>query len=177
MRREVVAVRSARATATLPLPADDAWRLLVDARHHARWIPLTTVTTSGEPAVGVEVEAVTARVAVGGLAAGFVDRMRIERLDPPADDRAGVAVFVKHGPLLLGRALIAVRPAAGTDPGAPGTSGTSADVLWLEDVHLAGPLPRPLTRALLRGPLTIMMRLALRAARREVEAGRATDRH
>ncbi|MBT0993026.1 hypothetical protein KIN34_01805 [Cellulomonas sp. DKR-3] len=157
-------MRAARATASLPLPVDEAWRLLVDARHHARWIPLTTVTASGDPALGVEIRAVSA----GGVLGGFVDRMRIDRLDPPVAGRARVAVFTKLGPVLLGRALIAVR--AGADRPGPGGTAGGTNVLWIEDVHLAGPLPRALTRALLKVPLTLMMQLALRAARREAEA-------
>lgn len=143
-------MRPARAHATLPLPPDEAWDLLVDARHHARWIPLTTVTTSGDPGVGVQVEAVTAGV--------FTDRMEILRADPPQGAAPGVAVFAKRGPVLLGHAQIAVRAAA--DGG--------SHVRWVEDVHLAGPLPRALTRAVLHVPLAVMMRLALRAARAEV---------
>ncbi|UJP41036.1 SRPBCC family protein [Cellulomonas palmilytica] len=134
------------------MTSDQAWDLLVDARHHARWIPWTTVSTDGPPAVGGRVEARTARV--------LVDRMTITRLDPPDGDRAGVAVFAKRGPLLLGRALIAVR-----------ADGDESHVLWLEDVHLAGPLPRALTRAALRPVLAGTAALALRAVRRELRAG------
>ncbi|WP_444663058.1 hypothetical protein ACT17Q_13600 [Cellulomonas sp. CW35] len=112
------------------------------------------MTTDGPPAVGGRVEALTARV--------LPDRMTITRLDPPVDGRAGVAVFEKRGPLLLGRALIAVR-----------ADGDVARVLWLEDVHLAG-LPPTLTRVVLRPVLAGMAALALRAVRRELrDAGRA----
>ena len=123
----------------------------MDARNHARWIPWTTVETDGPPGVGGRVEARTAHV--------LADRMTITRLDPPRGDRPGVAVFAKRGPLLLGRALIAVR-----------ADGDNAHVLWLEDVYLAGRLPRAVTRTVLRPVLAVMAALALRSARRELRA-------
>jgi len=84
--------------------------------------------------------------------------MTVTRFEPPADDEIGVAVFAKDGPLLRGKALIAVR-----------SDGRCSHALWLEDVYLAGPLPRAVTRAVLRPFLAWMAAMALRAARRELQ--------
>jgi hypothetical protein len=75
-------------------------------RHHARWIPLTRVDASpGPPRLGAHVLAGSGPFARHG-APGLIDRMLIERFDPPAGDAPGVALFVKRGPLLLGEAPI-----------------------------------------------------------------------
>ncbi len=159
-------------TRTLPLSPLRAWDLVADARNHARWIPLTRVDV-----VDGEVVAVTGpRARRGG--GGLVDRMRIDRFDPPGDrpGDTGVAVFVKVGRVLRGTARIEVGPVgqgvgrtrAGRAPrqgvGAP---GASARVAWSEDVHLAGPLPRRLTSTLAAPVLAGMMWLALWQADRE----------
>lgn len=148
----------------LPLDAADAWDLLVDARHHARWIPLTRVDAPpGPPGLGTRVVAVSGPFARRG-APGLVDRMRIDRFDPPVDDAPGVAVFTKQGPLLLGVARIEVAAAG------PGRSL----VTWSERVHLAGPFPAAVTGPLLAPVLRGMLRLAL--ARAVLEVARATNR-
>ncbi|WP_051681904.1 SRPBCC family protein [Cellulomonas sp. HZM] len=150
-----------RATRTFPLDADATWDLLTDARNHARWIPLTRVD-AGPAVVGARVVAVSGPSARRG-GGGFVDRMEVTRADPPSA-RPRVAVFVKHGPVLLGEARIAVLPAG----------PTSAHVRWSEDVHLAR-VPRAVGRVLLAPFVGLMLRWALlRAAR---ETGDATDRH
>jgi len=145
-----------RAARTLPLPPDEAWDLLVDARNHARWVPLTRVETDGPPRVGTRIRAVSGPFARRG-APGIVDRMVITRADPPGATR--VALFVKHGPVLLGEARIEVTA----------VDDRHARVLWTEDVHLAH-LPAALGRALLRPFLGLMVRGALNAAAREVGA-------
>ncbi|HEX7804880.1 MAG TPA: SRPBCC family protein [Cellulomonas sp.] len=148
----------------LPLDAAAAWDLLVDARHHARWIPLTRVDAPpGPPRLGTTVVAASGPFARRG-APGLVDRMRIDRFDPPADDAPGVAVFTKQGPLLLGEARIEV---AGAGPG-------RTLVTWSERVHLVGPLPAAVTGPLLAPVLRGMLRLAL--ARAVLEVARATNR-
>lgn len=135
-------------TRTLPLPADRAWDLVADARNHARWVPFTRVDV-----VEGEVVAVTGpRARRGG--GGLVDRMRVDRFDPPAGGRPGVAEFVKVGRVLHGSARIDVTP-AGPD---------ATRVTWREDVHLAGPLPRRLTAAVGAPVLAAMVRRALRMA-------------
>ncbi|HEY8721948.1 SRPBCC family protein [Pengzhenrongella sp.] len=148
----------------LPLAARDAWALLADPRHHPRWIPLTRVEVRGLPlAVGSRVTATTGPLARRG-APGMPDRMRVDRLDPPTPSAAGVAVFTKLGPVLRGTAEVRV---------APLHDGASR-ATWLEDVHLAGPLPAGLTRHLLHPAIAGMLRLALWRASREV--ARATAR-
>ncbi len=39
---------------TLPLPPDQAWSLVADARHHARWVPLTRVDLARPSASGAK---------------------------------------------------------------------------------------------------------------------------
>jgi hypothetical protein len=148
----------------LPLDPADAWDLLVDARHHARWIPLTRVDApQGPPRLGADVVAVSGPFARRGTP-GLVDRMRIDRFEPPAVDAPGVAVFTKQGPLLLGQARIEVAAAG------PGRSR----VTWSERVHLAGPLPPALTGRLLAPVLRGMLRFAL--GRAVLEVASATNR-
>lgn len=167
----------ARVERVLPLDAGAAWSLVADARHHARWVPLTRVDLlrpdgsawdwAARPA-GTDPEAGDVVVAVSGPGArrggpGMVDRMRIERFEPPLGQVPGVAVFVKHGPVLLGTARIEV---AAAGPG-------RARVTWAEQVHLRG-LPAGLTRGvgtvLLDGMLRLVLRRAARDAARQAAA-------
>ena len=150
--------RGTQGTRVLPLPASAAWRLVSDARHHARWIPLTRVSAQGLPlGVGTVVTAVSGPLARRG-APGFPDRMRIDVFSPPRWGRAGEAVYTKLGPVLRGTATIRVARAG----------RGRASVTWSEDVHLAGPLPRALTGAVLTPVLGLMLRLALRRVAAEV---------
>ena len=145
-------------TREIALPADEAWPLVVDPRNHARWIPLTRIAVNGLPlAVGSRVTALSGPLTDRGVP-GLPDRMRIDVLDPPAAGRTGRAVFTKTGPVLLGEAGILV---AALDD-------RRSTVTWTEDVHLAGPLPRALTGALLAPVLHVMLRFALRRVAREV---------
>jgi hypothetical protein len=130
----------------LPLDVAAAWALVADVRHHARWVPATRVEVerarpgeagrgrlpdASRPEVGDEVVATTGpRVRRGGRA-WLVDRMRIERYEPPLGAVPGVAVFVKLGPALGGTARIEVAEAG------PGTSL----VVWSEAAYVRG-LPR-----------------------------------
>ena len=150
------------ASRTLPLPVRAAWALVADPRHHARWIPLTRIELNGLPlAVGTRVTATSGPLAQRG-APGLPDRMRIDRYDPPTAVVPGVATFTKLGPLLLGTAEVRVAP----------VNDTTSRITWIEDVHLAGPLPRRLTRRLLGPALAGMLRLALWRAAREVDSAR-----
>jgi hypothetical protein len=161
----------ARVSRDLPLDADQAWRLVADARHHTRWVPLTRVDITrpapdapgagwavwpggAEPEEGDDILAVSGPYARRGWP-GVVDRMRIERFEPPLGAVPGVAVFVKLGPLLLGTARIEVEP-----------TGATSRVTWSEAVHLRG-LPAGATRWL--GVLLVdgMLRLVLSRAARE----------
>ncbi|WP_454051030.1 hypothetical protein [Cellulomonas sp. Marseille-Q8402] len=164
----------ARASRDLPLDADAAWHLVADARHHARWVPLTRVDLTrhapGAPASGWtiwpggaapeegdDVVAVSGPFARQG-APGLVDRMRIERFEPPLGAVPGVAVFVKLGPLLLGTARIEVEP----------TGLTTSRVTWSETVHLRGLRPGA-TRWAGVALVDQMLRLVLRRAGREAD--------
>jgi len=146
---------------TLPLPVWEAWLLLADPRHHARWIPLTRIAVRGLPlAVGSLVTATSGPLARLGVP-GLPDRMRIDRFEPPTASAAGVAAFTKLGPVLLGTAEVRVAP---IDDG-------SSRATWVEDVYLAGPLPASLTRRLLAPTLAAMVRFALWRAAREITRG------
>lgn len=161
----------ARASRDLPLDADAAWQLVADARHHARWVPLTRVDLtrpapgapgsgwpvwpgSAAPEEGDEILAVSGPFARRG-APGMVDRMRIERFEPPLGAVPGVAVFVKLGPLLLGTARIEIEP-----------TGQTSRVTWSETVHLRG-LPPVATRWAGVVLVDLMVRLVLFRAARE----------
>ena len=150
--------RTVAVTRVVDLPAREAWDLCVDARNHARWIPLTRITVDGlPPAVGTRVRAVSGSLHGRGVP-GLPDTMRIDVFDPPSPGHPGRAVFTKLGPVLLGHAGIHV---AGVDDG-------RAAVTWTEEVHLAGPLPRALTGAALAPVLALMLRFALFRVAREV---------
>lgn len=162
---------------TLPLPPDQAWSLVADARHHARWVPLTRVDlarpaagdapgsgpapgwrwcgAAADPQPGDLVVAVSGpRARQGG--GGLVDRMRIERYEPPLDAVPGTAVFVKLGPVLGGTARIVV---TGDGPG-------RSRVGWSEEVFLRG-LPRQLTQWIGAVLVHGMLALALHRVRRD----------
>lgn len=129
----------------LPHAAPAVWETLADLAGHHRWVPLTTTDAPPPPPrPGDRLTAVTAGV--------LVDRMLVTRARPPLEGRPGVLTLEKIGPILLGPVRIVVAPA--------GPAACTVD--WREHVHLAGPLPRRLTAALLRPVLTVMTRLALR---------------
>lgn len=144
-------------TQVLPLPAPRAWDLVADARNHARWVPMTRV----DVADGYVVAVTGPRARRGG--GGLVDRMRVDRFDPPQGDEPGVAEFTKVGRVLRGTARIEV-VALGPD---------SARVSWTESVHLAGPVPAALTRAAGAPFLALMVRRALRLATSEARQDEA----
>ncbi|MGY4643691.1 SRPBCC family protein [Cellulomonas sp. URHB0016] len=149
-----------RVTRTLPLPADEAWELLTDVRHHERWIPFTRVETDGPPALGTRIVAVSGPFARGG-GRGLVDRMRIARYDVPAPGRTGVATYVKVGRVLRGEARIEIT-AAGP---------ASSEVTWVEDVHLGGSVPQALGAAVVGPFVQAMTAWALRKVAAELRAG------
>lgn len=161
----------ARVSRDLPLDVDQAWRLVADARHHTRWVPLTRVDITrpspdapgagwavwpggAEPEEGDEILAVSGPFARRG-APGLVDRMRIERFEPPLGAVPGVAVFVKLGPLLLGTARIEVEQ-----------TGSTSRVTWSETVHVRGLRPGA-TRWAGVALVDLMVRFVLHRAARE----------
>ncbi len=151
-------MRPATATRSLPLPAELAWTLVTDVRNHVRWIPWTRVDAPNRPVVGSRFSTAT-----GPRRAALVDRMLVERADPPstADDVAGLARYRKLGPVLLGDVEILVRP----------VGAERSEVTWTERVHLRG-TPPWLSGPLVRPVLTGMLRSALRRAAAEVDRGR-----
>lgn len=167
----------ARASRVLPLDVAAAWSLVADVRHHARWVPMTTVGVErprpggdgfdrlpdeSPPGVGDEVTAVTGPTVRRGGRGWLVDRMRVERYEPPLGAVPGIAVFVKLGPALGGTARIEVAEAG------PGRSR----VVWSEAAHVRG-LPAGATWWL--GALVVgrMTSSALRQAAREATGGQA----
>lgn len=148
-------MRPVQVSRTLPIPAEHAWDLVADLRNHVRWIPFTRVDAPNNPVVG---STVSARTGPRGL--GIVDRMVVERSDPPATElgHSGVAAYRKLGPVLLGTAELQVHP----------TAADRCRVTWIEQVHLRG------TPAWLTGPpvwpvMAGMVTLALTRLRAEVE--------
>lgn len=171
--RDREGVPTARVERLLPLDAEEAWELVADARHHTRWVPLTRVAlgpagggtpswsarADGDlPRVGDVIQAVSGPFARRG-APGLVDRMRIERFEPPLGAVPGVAVFVKLGPVLLGSARIEVE----------GVGPRSSRVTWTEGIHLRG-LPRAATAW--AGAIGVQAMLVLTLGRASREAVR-----
>ncbi|WP_066585228.1 SRPBCC family protein [Cellulomonas timonensis] len=146
-------------TRLLPIPAAEAFALLTDLRSHARWIPMTRVhVPPGPPRLGALVTAVSGPLTRRG-APGLVDRMRIDRLDPPdpAAGTPGVAVFAKLGPVLLGESRMEVAPAG----------PRHSRVTWSERAWLAGPVPAAaLVAPVLRGMLALALARVARELRR-----------
>ncbi|GEA89808.1 hypothetical protein Q760_08530 [Cellulomonas cellasea DSM 20118] len=139
----------------LPVSAEAAWDLLLEGRNHERWIPLTRIDLPDGPLrLGARFEATSGPFARRG-APGLLDRMRLDRFEPPTADRAGEAVFTKLGPILLGEAAVRVADAG------PGR----ARVTWSERVVLAGPVP---AGAVLAPVLGLMLRFALARIAREL---------
>jgi hypothetical protein len=148
--------RTAVAALDLPVPAERVWDVVADVRNHDRWIPLTRVDAAPALGVGDTFVAVTGPGAARG-GGGLRDTMTVTRSDPPTATTAGVGVYRKTGPVLLGEATVHVRP----------TGPTSCALIWTEDVHLRG-LPRALTAPLLRPFTAAMLHRALRAVRAEL---------
>lgn len=153
-----------RVTRVVGIPADEAWRLVTDVRNHARWIPLTRIDVDGAPTLGTTFAGVSGPGATSG-GPGLVDRMVIERFDPPVPAhgtepaRTGVATFRKLGPVLLGTAEVQVRP----------LGPRHSTVTWVERVHLRG-APPAVTGWAMAPVLGLMLRLALRRMAAELPA-------
>jgi len=150
--------RGATASVVLPVSAERAWALVADVRNHVRWIPLTRIDAAPSLGVGDRFTAVSGPGALCG-SPGLVDRMVVERTDAPdtGTGTAGVAVYRKLGPVLLGTASVRVEP----------RGPASCRIVWAEDVHLRG-LPARVTAPVLAAPAGLMLRGALRAIRREL---------
>lgn len=161
----------------LPLDAESAWRLVADARHHGRWIPLTRVELrrpDGDavhdddvPRAGDELLAVSGPTARTG-GPGLQDRMRIDVFDAPTGLRPGLAVFRKHDGPLRGAARIEVHA----------IGPRRSRVVWTEGVHV-GPagLPARLTGWWALAPLHLMLVVCLERATREARRAVCPDSH
>ncbi len=101
------------------LPAEVAWSRLTDWQSHGQFIPLTSVTSSGE-GVGATF---CARTSLGPL--GFDDIMDVTEWDPPTADKAGRCRIVKRGRVISGWAELGVTPTA-----------AGSMVRWLEEASI-----------------------------------------
>lgn len=151
----------------LAAPAEHVWDVVTDVRRHEAWIPMTRIDAADTLGLGATFAGISGPTATRG-GPGLVDRMVVEVLDPPAPAgrghgaRTGVARYRKTGPVLLGVAEVRVRPLG------PGHTVLT----WVEDVYLrlpGRPADRPVpawwraaTGAVVRVPLALMLRLALR---------------
>lgn len=160
-------LRAVVADRLLAAPAEHVWDVVTDVRRHEAWIPMTRIDAADTVGLGDTFAGVSGPTATRG-GPGLVDRMVVEVLDPPAaagrghGARTGVARYRKIGPVLLGVAEVRVRPLG------PGHTVLT----WVEDVHLRlpgrpadRPVPawwRSVTGAVVRVPLALMLRLALR---------------
>ncbi|MFM6851598.1 MAG: SRPBCC family protein [Terrabacter sp.] len=91
------------------LPADEAWRRLLDLRAHTRAIPLTTLRGEVLTADGLQAGSrFVARTAIGPL--GFDDRMVVDQIAAPVDGSAGSARIRKEGNVVRGQIDVAVLP-------------------------------------------------------------------
>ncbi len=147
----------------LPVPAERTWALVTDLRNHPRWIPWTRVDAPNDPVVGSKVSAAT-----GPRGLAVVDRMVIERSDPPstAEGVPGTATYRKLGPVLLGTAELRVRP----------LTDDRSRVTWVEQVHLRG-TPSWLTGPLVWPFMAGVVGLALARLRAEVSRNGTRPTH
>lgn len=177
---------------TLPLPPDQAWSLVADARHHARWVPLTRVdlarpSASGAKGASETIDATGARGATGtGPAPGWV------WCDAAAEPQPGDLVVAVSGPRARrggGGLVDRMRIERYEQPldAVPGTAvfvklgpvlgGTARIVVtgdgpgrsrvgWSEEVFLRG-LPRQLTQWIGAVLVHGMLALTLHRVRRE----------
>lgn len=144
------------ASTTVPLAVGAAFELVADVRNHGRWIPLTHGRFPDVPPGPLPRGARFTMLSTPGI----VDRMIVT--DVSGTPSTGMSTtYRKVGAQLHGVAGIEVRPGS--------TPGTSR-ITWWEDVHLAGPLPARLTRAVVGPFLVLMLRYALRKVRLEAAA-------
>ena len=144
-------------TVTVRASPRQAWDRLTDWPAHERWVPLTSVRLLTEPAHGVGARFV-ARTGLGPLAVD--DVLAVTRWQPPAGQEPGRCELAHVGRVVLGTAVLQVRPLP---------SGGLTEVSWSEDVEVT---PVRLTRpvAPLFGPAgRAGLRWVLRRMRAELE--------
>ncbi|HRA50980.1 SRPBCC family protein [Actinotalea sp.] len=152
----------------LPVAADRAWDLVTDVHQHARWVPMTRIGAPTLLSVGETFVAVSGSTAPQG-GPGLVDRMVVERLDPPVAAGApgpattGVARFRKVGPVLGGIAEIRVRP----------LGPALCEVTWIERITVRG-VPAGLTDLVARPATGVMLRRVLGRVAAEVGTSAGT---
>lgn len=134
---DVVAKVEFTVEAMVPLPANEAYRLMCDWDDHARWVPFTRVTTHSP-------DRFTAWTGIGPLQ--LEDNMTVVERD---DERRYVKVR-KTGPRLLGEAAFTIVP----------FGVRRSQVQWVESVEVPR-LPR-----LLAPVARVMGRLGFRTALR-----------
>lgn len=94
---------------TTSLPAEVAWRRVLDLHGHSAVIPLTTVT--GEALAADELRPgsrFVARTAFGPV--GFDDPMVVDEITPPRAEAAGMARIRKEGRAIRGSIELRVVP-------------------------------------------------------------------
>jgi carbon monoxide dehydrogenase subunit G len=118
----------------VPAATGDVWRVLTDWPRHARWMPLTRVTTDGRP-TGVG----STFVGVTGLGpVHFRDPMTVTEWEPPVGDGPGAFHLRKDGRVLAGWAQVSVE-----------RRGAGSLLTWREEL-----LPRPVRLGRLLAALT-----------------------
>ncbi|WP_169579591.1 SRPBCC family protein [Ruania albidiflava] len=134
---------SSWASRVIDADAERVFAAITTLELHRDLIPLTRVQAPAPPLRRGD------RVVATSLGV-LRDTMLVTRTEPPQDGRRGVVVFDKTGPVLLGRARIAVT--------ALGSRTCRVD--WTEDVHLVAPwhLAQPVVDRI----LAVMTRRALR---------------
>jgi len=144
----------------VPVEASVAYAWVADLRTHPRWIVATRL--EGPAGRGPEVGARYAMASGPGVRRDpgsllgrlvVLDRMVVEQLDRPstAASRVGRTRLRKLGPVLLGHAGFDVVP----------LDERRCRVVWWEEAHLAGPLPRAVTDPLVGLALRGFMQLSL----------------
>jgi len=153
----------------VPVDASVAFAWVADLRTHPRWIPATRLvgSASAGPELGDRYTMASGPGArrdpastLGRLV--MLDRMVVEQLERPSTGaaRVGRTRLRKLGPVLLGAAGFDVVP----------LDDQRCRIVWWEEAHLAGPLPRlatdPLVGLFLRAFMAVSLsRLSRRLAR------------
>lgn len=113
------------------LPAEEAWRRVLDLRAHDELIPLTRVTSGLVAADDLRPGSrFVARTALGPV--GFDDRMVVDEITPPVGLEPGLARIRKEGRVIRGSIELRL---------APLPSGSVVD--WQQEIGVWG-VPRAL---------------------------------
>ncbi|MCK9794736.1 SRPBCC family protein [Isoptericola sp. 4D.3] len=152
----------------VPAEASVAFSWVADLRTHPRWIVATRLAGPAGPGpeIGSRYTMASgpgARRDPGSAMGRLVvpDRMVVEQLERPStmQARVGRTRLRKLGPVLLGDAGFDVVP----------LDERRCRVVWWEEAHLAGPLPRAVTDPLVGLFLRQFMRISLSRLSRRLE--------